>query len=160
MRLQVLQAATVLAVPALLCGCGEPERPQARPVVYTELASSTATVDAGVARDIFNGYRRNLGLPPLALDAALMSEARNKADALALAGTIADGSRGASAQQGDRQEIVSAGYYTISDAFSGWRGSPSHDRKLRYAKGSRMGIATAYAPQSKYKVYWVVIITP
>ena len=146
-----------------LAGCGREPPPPAKPVFYTELASASARVDAASARDLFNGYRGNLGLQPLVLDPQLMAEAERKVEALALAGAVADGSKGASGKESSgkgREEIVSAGYYTVSDAFSGWRGSPSHDRKLRTAAARRLGIATAYAPNSKYKVYWVVILRP
>ena len=143
-----------------LAGCDREPKAIPKPVFYRELASENAEVDAGSAREIFSAYRATLGLPPLALDPALMGEARRKADSLAKAGTIADGSGSSSDSGAARQEIVSAGYYTISDAFSGWRGSPVHDRKLRTPKATRMGIATAYAPASKYKIYWVVILTP
>ena len=115
---------TVAALVAALGlgGCDTP-KPTARPVFYLELASAEARVDAASARDLFNGYRRNLGLQPLTIDATLMVEAQSKVDGLAAAGSIADGSGGASARSAKgREEIVSAGYYTVSDAFSGWRG--------------------------------------
>ena len=154
--------AAVFAVGVVLglSACGDDPRPAPKPVFYTELASAGSRVDAGSARDLFNGYRHNLGLAPLTLDANLMAEAERKAEALSLAGTVSDGSAGAGRSSDGREEIVSAGYYTVSDAFSGWRGSPQHDRKLRLASARRMGIATAYAPQSKYKVTWVVIFSP
>ena len=152
----ILASIAVLAISA----CAEREVRQPRPVFYTELASSQARLDAGSARDIFNAYRGNLGLAPLTLDEALMREAQAKADASAVAGSIADGSRGGGPAKSGRLEVLSAGYYTISDAFSGWRGSPSHDAKLRSAGSRRFGIATAYAPDSKYKVYWAVILAP
>ena len=143
-----------------LSACADRDSRPARPVFYTELASADARVDAASARDIFNAYRRNLSLAPLTLDDGLMREAQAKADASAAAGSVADGSRGAGRAKSGTLEILSAGYYTISDAFSGWRGSPSHDAKLRAANVRRLGIATAYASDSKYKVYWAVILAP
>jgi uncharacterized protein YkwD len=56
------------------------------------------------------------------------------------------------------RENVSAGYYSMSDAFSGWRGSPPNDATLRLAGARRMGLATRHAPGSKYAVYWVLIM--
>ncbi|MBY0613290.1 MAG: CAP domain-containing protein [Beijerinckiaceae bacterium] len=169
-RRALRRALFIVAGGLALTSCGREPPPPAKPVFYTELASASARVDAASARDLFNGYRGNLGLAPLVLDPQLMAEAERKAEALALAGAVADGSKGASGKGtsgkgtsgkgAGREEIVSAGYYTVSDAFSGWRGSPSHDRKLRTAAARRLGIATAYAPNSKYKVYWVVILSP
>jgi uncharacterized protein YkwD len=52
---------------------------------------------------------------------------------------------------------LSAGYHTLAEAFSGWRESPPHDATMLDPRATRMGIATAYAPGSKYKVYWALL---
>jgi uncharacterized protein YkwD len=31
---------------------------------------------------------------------------------------------------------------------------------MKTPKATRMGIATAYSPSSKYKVYWALIVAP
>ncbi len=46
----------------------------------------------------------------------------------------------------------------MAEAFSGWRESPQHDRTMLAPSATRLGIATAYAPGSKYKVYWALIV--
>ncbi len=51
-------------------------------------------------------------------------------------------------------ENISAGYHTLAEAFSGWRDSPPHRANMLNQGATRMGIAAAYAPNSKYKVYW------
>jgi len=152
---QIMVAAALLA----LAGCAERTAPP-RPAFYRDLASYSARLDTASAQSLFNDYRASLGLAPLSLDPALEREARTRAEESARGGTIADGSRGAGRSSGGRLQILSAGYYTMSDAFSGWRGSPSHDAKLRAPQMRRFGIATAYAPESKYKVYWAVILEP
>ncbi len=53
---------------------------------------------------------------------------------------------------------LSAGYHTMAEAFSGWRESPQHNRTMLAPGATRLGIATAYAPGSKYKVYWALIL--
>ena len=55
---------------------------------------------------------------------------------------------------------LSAGYRTLAEAFSGWRDSAQHDQVLKRRPATRMGIATAYAPTSKYKVYWALLVAP
>jgi len=55
-------------------------------------------------------------------------------------------------------ENVGAGYRTLAEAFSGWRDSPSHNANMLKAGVTRLGIGTAYAPKSKYKVYWSLIL--
>ena len=55
-------------------------------------------------------------------------------------------------------ENVGAGYHTLAEAFSGWRDSPPHRANMLNRGVTRMGIATAYAPASKYKVFWALIL--
>lgn len=159
----------IVGISALLGGCSAPEVPRVSepPAFYASLASPSARVDATSARDLFNGYRRNLGLRPLEIDPALMAFAEKQAEALAASDRVdatRDRTLGARLTQagirsGGALENVSAGYHTVSDAFSGWRGSPRHDATLRTPVGRRFGIATAYRPGSKYKIFWVLVVT-
>jgi uncharacterized protein YkwD len=55
-------------------------------------------------------------------------------------------------------ENVGAGYHTLAQAFSGWRDSPPHRDNMLLKGATRMGIAAAYAPKSKYKVFWALIL--
>ena len=55
-------------------------------------------------------------------------------------------------------ENVSAGYHTLAEAFSGWRDSPPHRANMLNAGANRLGIAAVYSPQSKYKVFWALIM--
>ena len=55
-------------------------------------------------------------------------------------------------------ENISAGYHTLAEAFSGWRDSPPHRANMLLSGASRMGIAAVYAPNSKYKVFWALIL--
>jgi len=55
-------------------------------------------------------------------------------------------------------ENVGAGYHTLAQAFSGWRDSPPHRANMLLKGATRMGIAAAYAPKSKYKVFWALIL--
>jgi uncharacterized protein YkwD len=55
-------------------------------------------------------------------------------------------------------ENISAGYHTIAEAFSGWRDSPHHRANMLLKGATRMGIAAAYSPKSKYKVFWALIL--
>jgi uncharacterized protein YkwD len=55
-------------------------------------------------------------------------------------------------------ENVGAGYYTLADAFSGWRDSWRRIAPTCSIGGvTHMGIAAAYAPSSKYKVFRALI---
>jgi uncharacterized protein YkwD len=153
----------------LLAACAEtaPARLDAPPAMYASLAAAGARLDSAAARDLINGYRRNLGLPPVALEPALMREAERQADAMAAGGDVARGARtdirarlaAAGAPVKTARESVSAGYFTVSDAFSGWRGSPVHDATLRLPGAARMGIAARHRPGSRHHVYWALVLS-
>src|SRR2546425_914892 len=66
---------------------------------------------------------------------------------------LAQGYRAATAA-----ENIGAGYHTLAEAFSGWRDSPSHRANMLLTGATRMGIAAVYAPKSKYKVFWALIL--
>ena len=151
-----------------LLGCSPTAAPSAGPpAMYASLAASGAALDANAALDLINGYRRNQGLEPLALDPVLMAEAARRSQAMAAGGDVALGARTditvrlLAAGLGQRQvrESVSAGYYTVSDAFSGWRGSPQHDATLRFAPGRRLGIAAEHRQGTRHAVYWTLIVS-
>ena len=55
-------------------------------------------------------------------------------------------------------ENISAGYHTLAEAFSGWRDSPPHRANMLKDGVTRIGIAAVYTPNSKYKVFWALIL--
>jgi uncharacterized protein YkwD len=55
-------------------------------------------------------------------------------------------------------ENVSAGYHTLAEAFSGWRDSPPHRANMLHTGVTKLGIAASYAPNTKYKVFWTLIL--
>ena len=55
-------------------------------------------------------------------------------------------------------ENVSADYHTLAEAFSGWRDLPPHRANMLNRGVSRLGIAAAFSPNSKYKVFWALIL--
>lgn len=138
------------------------------PPIYADLAREDVAIDATAARDLINQHRRLSGLPPLVLDDALTAAAAAHAADMAshdrIGHDISNGSlperlRARGIAFGAAAENVGAGYHTIADAISGWRGSPPHNANMLLAKGRRMGIAASYAPASKYKLFWSLIIT-
>ncbi len=56
-------------------------------------------------------------------------------------------------------ENVSAGYFALADVMAGWRHSPGHNANLLDPHMRRLGVATAYAPGTRYKVYWALIMS-
>lgn len=144
---------------------GERELP-GEPSFYRSLATRNAELDAAAAASMISGYRANNGLNAVSVDPELMKLARAQAQAMAsrdkLGHNVArafderlkvNGYRAKTAA-----ENVSAGYHTLAEAFSGWRDSPPHRANMLLNGATRMGIAAVYAPESKYKVFWALIL--
>jgi uncharacterized protein YkwD len=139
------------------------------PIIYASLASNTAQLNAEEARGIINDYRQSRGLAPLSLDPLLMAEANAHSRDMAFQDKVGQdvSTRGdfderlenAGIRRSTTAENVGAGYHTIAQAFSGWRGSPNHDKTLLLEDGRFMGIAASYNALSKYKVFWTLIVT-
>ncbi|WP_147080505.1 CAP domain-containing protein [Methylobacterium haplocladii] len=132
------------------------------PSLYLPLTTSSAAVDTTAARDMISAYRKGRGEAPLTVDADLQRLAETEAAAMAVADKPSQ-SRTVSAAIGrlgyaSPGANLSAGYHTLAEAFSGWRDSPPHNAVMLSADATRMGIATAYAPGSKYKVYWALLV--
>lgn len=146
-----------------VAGCTEPAR-TSQPAFYRDLGSPSAQVDANEARAMISAYRLNAGLNTLTLDPALVAAAQQEASAMAAADKPVQAeavkARLARSGQAGAEANLSAGYRRLAEAFSGWRDSPQHDRVMRTPGATRMGIATAYAPGSKYQVYWALILAP
>jgi hypothetical protein len=140
--------------------------PPAQPSFYRNLAAPGAALDALAAASMISGYRQNNGLPPVTLDPVLMAMAQDQARVMA-ARNVLNHSAGRSFQERLRAsgfdakvaaENIGAGYYTLAEAFSGWRDSPPHRANMLLAGATRMGIAAAYAPGTKYKVFWSLVL--
>ncbi len=151
-----------------LSGCADkPAATSGEPTFYKQLAAYSAKVDEPAARDMISIYRRNNGLSAISIDpqlqkvAAAQVKAMAEADQLShtVAGSLMTRLDGAGFQHSTAVENVSAGYHTLAEAFSGWRQSPPHNANMLSPAMRRMGIATAYAPGSKYKVFWALVMT-
>lgn len=153
-----------LSVLALAACQSEPRRPAVSqtPSFYLSMANADAVVDAAAARDMVSVYRRNKGLGPLAIDPGLQEAAEIEARAMAAADrpSSADAFKARLSTAGFKAPAanLSAGYHTVAEAFSGWRESVQHNQVLLDPRATRIGIATAYRQNSKYKVYWVLAV--
>jgi uncharacterized protein YkwD len=154
-----------LAAVMVLAGCAA-ETPSGQPSFYDSMATPAAQVDATVAASMISGYRHNYGLGPVAVDSDLMRMALDQARVMAARDKLdhAAGrdfnSRLANAGFNGNVAVenIGAGYHTLAEAFSGWRDSPPHRANMLNSSVNRMGIAAAYAPQSKYKVFWALVM--
>ena len=151
---------------ALAACAGDRDPPSGQPSLYRSLASPGAEIDANAAQSMISGYRRNNDLDPVTLDPELMRLAGEQARAMAARDKLDHNVRGEfnkrmKASGFDAKvaaENISAGYHTLAEAFSGWRDSPPHRANMLLKGATRMGIAAIYAPNSKYKVFWALIL--
>lgn len=143
-----------------------PPQSSAEPSLYRSLAEPGALIDSEAAREMISQYRRNNGLSEVALDEKLRAVAQHVADEMARRGAIApQGSGGlerrlaaAGVCAGAAGANLSAGYHTLAEAFSGWRQSPPHNARMLNPRARRMGLATAFAADGKYRVYWALLL--
>jgi uncharacterized protein YkwD len=151
---------------AALGGCADNGPPPGQPSFYIDLATTDAALDADAAQSMISGYRGNNGLNAVTLDPELMRLAGEQARVMAAHDKL-DHDVGRPFQERIRKsgfdaavavENISAGYHTMAEAFSGWRDSPPHRANMLNSNVTKMGIAAVYAPKSKYKVFWSLIL--
>lgn len=156
----------VLLTGTVLAGCTDVPSMQ---TVRADTALETApALNAAKARDAINAYRKSNGLKPLALSPQLNKAALVHAEDLAKRDLLDhDGSDGSTA--GDRvkrtgyrsaltAENIAAGQKSLDEVLRGWKKSPAHNRNLLLADAKDMGIAVAYAPNSRYKAFWALVL--
>jgi uncharacterized protein YkwD len=163
--MHILPLTTLLGL-AVLAGCASEPTPPAQPSFYRDLANEDAVVDGAVAASMISGFRANNGLGAVDIDPELTRVAADHARTMAAkdkvdraAGREFSGRLAKAGFDGKGAvESVGAGYHTLAEAFSGWRDSPPHRANMLKGGVNRMGIATVYAPGSKYKVFWTLVL--
>lgn len=165
----VLRAGFSVLAAALVVACaGDRDPPSSgEPSFYRSMAVSGAQVDAGAAASMISGYRKNNGLGAVTVDPVLMKMAAAYASAMASRDKLDHNLGGRSFNQRivasgydakTAYENIGAGYHTLAEAFSGWRESPGHRANMLRRDVNHIGIAAAYAPRSKYKVFWALVL--
>ncbi len=166
MRRSALSAAFAVIAAACLAACAGDVGAPPQPSFYASMANAAAVVDAGAAASMISGYRANNGLGAVEVDPDLMRMAADQAKVMAAKDKL-DHSAGRdfnsrlTSSGFDAKvavENVGAGYHTLAEAFSGWRDSPPHRANMLKNGVNRLGIAAVYSPQSKYKVFWALIM--
>src|SRR5690348_9163036 len=161
----VLRVAAALALLGFAGCTSEAPPPASAPTFYNNLAQGEQ-LDPAAAQSMISGYRANNGLGAVAIDPELMKLAEEHSRTMAARDKL-DHDVGKPSSQRARSgrvemkmavENVSAGYHTLAEAFSGWRDSPPHRANMLKAGVTRMGIAAVYQPNSKYKVFWALIM--
>lgn len=150
-----------------LAGCVT-EKPAAKeqPAFYLDMAHGGAKLDSVMAASMISGYRANNGLGPVTVDPELMKIAEAQSMAMAkrnkmdhdVAGTLPKRLAAAGYLATLAVENIGAGYHTLAEAFSGWRDSPPHRANMLKNGVTKLGIAASYAPDTKYKVFWTLVL--
>jgi uncharacterized protein YkwD len=157
----------IIAIIALLAlgGCAG-EAPIEEPTMYADMASAGARLDSQAAATMISQYRQNNGLGVVVVDPDLMKLAEQQSQVMASRNKLDHDVKAPLAQRLNASgypatqavENVSAGYHTLAEAFSGWRDSPPHRANMLKNGVTKLGIAASYAANTKYKVFWTLIL--
>lgn len=164
---KILNGAILAFAAVALTGCLESTSPQT-PALYTNLGAGNVSVDPQEALSMLNAYRLRNGLNALALSDKLSQAAQEEADAMARAEkvshalskdlTLPKRLERAGYDAAIATENISAGYWTLAEAFSGWRDSKRHNENMLREGVTEMGIATQFRGDAKYKVFWSMVL--
>jgi len=160
-----MRAAAAIFFILLLAGCAS-EAPVETPAMYVNMAEPGAKLDSVAAASMISQYRQNNGLSAVEVDPDLDKLAEVQSQAMASQNRLDHDVRAPLAKRLSAAgypanlavENVSAGYHTLAEAFSGWRDSPPHKANMLKSGVTKMGIAASYAPNTKYKVFWTLIL--
>ena len=160
-----MRAAAAIVLTLLLAGCAA-EAPVQEPAMYANMANPGARLDTLAAATMISQYRQNNGLGTVEVDPELVRLAETQSLAMASQNKLDHDVKAPLARRLNAfgyptnvaVENVSAGYHTLAEAFSGWRDSPPHNANMLKSGVTKLGIAASYAPNTKYKVFWTLIL--
>ena len=160
-----MRTVLVTVLTLLVAGCAS-EAPIETPAMYANMAEPGAKLDPAAAASMITQYRHNNGLGGVEVDQDLVKLAEAQSRAMASRNKLDHEVRAPLAKRLSvagypaviAVENVSAGYHTLAEAFSGWRDSPPHKANMLNGGVTKLGIAASYAPDTKYKVFWTLIM--
>jgi uncharacterized protein YkwD len=161
-----MRMAVAIIVLLALGGCAADAPVPDQPTMYLSMANGGAKLDPVAAASMISLYRQNNSLGAVAVDPELMKLAEQQSQAMASRNKLDHDVKAPLAKRLNASgypatvavENVSAGYHTMAEAFSGWRDSPPHRANMLKSGVTKLGIAAAYAPNTKYKVFWTLIL--
>jgi uncharacterized protein YkwD len=161
-----MRAAVAIIGILALGGCAADVANVEQPSMYVSMANPGAKLDPQAAATMISQYRQNNGLGSVAIDTELMKLAESQSQAMASQNKMDHDVKAPLAKRLNASgypatlavENISAGYHTLAEAFSGWRDSPPHRANMLKNGVTKLGIAASYAPNTKYKVFWTLIL--
>lgn len=129
---------------------------------------SATLLNAELARDEINKYRKQKGLKALQLNAALTAAAKAHSSDLAKWDRISHfGSDGSNPWDRVKRtgynaklaaENVGTGQVSFGEVMKGWKDSPGHNKNLLLGDADHMGIALVHEPKSEFKTFWTLVL--
>jgi uncharacterized protein YkwD len=161
-----MRAAVAIIGLLALGGCAGEVATVEQPSMYASMADAGARLDSQAAASMISLYRQNNGLGTVVVDPELMKLAESQSQAMASQNKLDHDVKAPLARRlnalgypaTQAVENVSAGYQTLAEAFSGWRDSPPHRANMLKSGVTKLGIAASFAPNTKYKVFWTLIL--
>jgi uncharacterized protein YkwD len=141
---------------------------KAAPGVLSDRDYSHTSLNAEMARDIINAYRKQHGLKPLKLNPELTEAAEAHSRDLAKWDRISHyGSDGSNPWDRVKRagynprltaENVGTGQIDFKEVMRGWEESPGHNKNLLTPDAQQMGIALVRDPKTEFKSFWTLVV--
>ena len=134
----------------------------------TDRDYSQTNLNAEMARDLINAYRKEKGLKALRLSPELTEAAKGHSRDLAKWDRISHyGSDGSNPWDRVKRtgynakvaaESVGTGQASIVEVMKGWQESAGHNKNLLLPDVEHMGIALVQDPKTEFKTFWTLVI--
>ncbi len=141
---------------------------KAAPGVLSDRDYTRTQLNAEMARDIVNGYRKEKGLKPVKLNPELTEAAKGHSRDLSKWDRISHyGSDGSNPWDRVKRsgykarlaaENVGTGQIDFSEVMKGWKESPGHNKNLLLGDAEHMGIALVQDPKTEFKSFWTLVL--
>lgn len=141
---------------------------RASPGILSDRDYSRTMLDAQMARDVINGYRKKHGLKALKLSPELTEAAKAHSRDLAKWDRISHyGSDGSNPwdrvkRTGYRARLtaenVGTGQVDFNEVMRGWEASPGHNKNLLMGDATHMGVALVQDPKTEFKSFWTLVL--
>ncbi len=141
---------------------------KAEPGVLSNRDYSGTSLNAEMARDVINAYRKKFGLKALKLNPELTEAAKSHSRDLAKWDRISHyGSDGSNPWDRVKRtgykarltaENVGTGQINFNEVMKGWEESPGHNKNLLTPDAVHMGIALVQDQHTEFKSFWTLVL--
>lgn len=164
--MMISRSGAALLAALFLAGCAGAPKDTAPPSPRKLERLAAVKADPAEAVRILNGYRAGKGLGPVRLDSTLAAMAQRQADAMAAGDDLSHDAAGsftarvhaAGLDTVRAAENLGAGYFSTQEAFDGWKKSSGHEANLSMPQATRIGIALAKNPQTRFGAWWTLVL--